>query len=492
MSVKNVCTRRFRVGRVTLYLRGRTWYLRYHEAGRRRQVRAAPCRKAATQLAAQVNAQLEAELPAATSFEPITPAELRQQWLDHHEHVLRSAVSTIDRYRSATEHLLNFVRDVQPLRIVAHFRPAHAEAYARYLRQLQVAPNGHPNTAKRRLRDKGVKFALEVSRSLFTFAIKRRHLPPYTENPFTVMQVERIPVEDATRIMLLDADQEVRFLQACDEWQLPVFATLMFTGMRPGELTHLLVEDLDLESGWLVVRNKPDLGWRVKTRNERRIPLLPELRELLAQRMEGRRTGPVFLRRRCTPAAGAACGGGGSGGKVPPLALLTRDALAERLRRSPEPTAASITPASVVASPRRQQRRTAAQLWSSMGAVPETLLRNEFMRLTRNVNVPEMTAPKTLRHLFATWLQEANADPLIRNQLMGHAPAVDLKGRGPLGMTGVYSHATPDTIRRQLEAALRQRPAAAVIRRWLRARGRPLTSVPEVWLATVSPAATAP
>ena len=26
----------FRVGRVTVYLRGRTWYLRYHEQGRRR------------------------------------------------------------------------------------------------------------------------------------------------------------------------------------------------------------------------------------------------------------------------------------------------------------------------------------------------------------------------------------------------------------------------------------------------------------------------
>ena len=48
----------FRVGPVKGYLRGSVWYLCYHEAGRRRQVRATPCRKAATQLAAQVNAQL--------------------------------------------------------------------------------------------------------------------------------------------------------------------------------------------------------------------------------------------------------------------------------------------------------------------------------------------------------------------------------------------------------------------------------------------------
>jgi hypothetical protein len=28
-----------------------------------------------------------------------------------------------------------------------------------------------------------------------------------------------------------------------------------------------------------------------------------------------------------------------------------------------------------------------------------------------------------LRHLFATALQEANVDPLVRNLLLGHAPA---------------------------------------------------------------------
>jgi hypothetical protein len=33
-----------------------------------------------------------------------------------------------------------------------------------------------------------------------------------------------------------------------------------------------MTDDLDLFSGWLRVRNKPKLGWQVKTRNERDIP----------------------------------------------------------------------------------------------------------------------------------------------------------------------------------------------------------------------------
>src|SRR5687767_6042316 len=92
----------FRVGRVTVYLRGTTWYLRYHEYGRRRQVRATKNRDGSRQLAAQVNAQLELGAPAATSFEPIGFPELRRCWLDHHEDVLRSSVATVERYRSAS------------------------------------------------------------------------------------------------------------------------------------------------------------------------------------------------------------------------------------------------------------------------------------------------------------------------------------------------------------------------------------------------------
>ncbi len=67
------------------------------------------------------------------------------------------------------------------------------------------------------------------------------------------------------------------------------------TGLRPGELTHLLLPDnLDLDQGWLYVRNKPSLGWKVKTRNERDIPLMPSLVEMLRLILRNRRTGPVF------------------------------------------------------------------------------------------------------------------------------------------------------------------------------------------------------
>jgi hypothetical protein len=36
----------------------------------------------------------------------------------------------------------------------------------------------------------------------------------------------------------------------------------------------MVVEDVDLAGGWLHVRNKVELGWRVKTGQERTVPLL--------------------------------------------------------------------------------------------------------------------------------------------------------------------------------------------------------------------------
>lgn len=84
------------------------------------------------------------------------------------------------------------------------------------------------------------------------------------------------------------------------------------------------------------------------------------------------------------------------------------------------------------------------------------------MRLTRRIGLPNVTAPKLLRHQFATSLQEANVDPLIRNLLMGHASAGERSaGHGP-GMTAVYTHTRPETIRKQLEGALAVRVALAM------------------------------
>ncbi|HEX3152969.1 MAG TPA: tyrosine-type recombinase/integrase [Gemmataceae bacterium] len=440
----------FKIGKVQVYLRSNVWYLCYHEHGKRQRPRVGNDLAAAKQLAAQVNAQLAIGSPAATSFQAIAIPELRRLWLEHHEHVLRSSVHTINRYRTATDHLLRFLEH-RPVRHASHFHVAHAESFVRHFRQLEVSPNGHLKTAKRPLMDKGLRYILECCRALFSFAAKRRHLPPYADNPFSALEVDRIPIERARPIHLMTLDQERAFLEACDDWQFPLFLTLLLTGLRPGEACHLLLpDDVDLDEGVVRIRNKPALGWQVKTRCERDIPLIPVLANVLRVHVAGRQCGPVFRRRRwcderCTF----------------DISTLDKVAIAAK-QRIDNASSALVEPIT-----RAARGRVLRRLWWDLGAIKEDRVRTEFMRLTTKIGLPDQTAPKALRHMFATALQDGRVDPLIRNLLMGHAAANSRTAGHGLGMTAVYSHSRPATIRQQLEEAMAARSAISVTRRWI-------------------------
>jgi integrase len=444
-------SRSFRIGKVQAYLRGRVWYLCYHDNGRRHRPRVGPDLEAARQWAAQVNAQLAVGAPPALSFAPVAVTDLRQRWLAHHEQVLRSSVQTIARYRTATDHLLRFL-EARPVRHASQFSAGHAEEFVCFLRGLRVSPNGHPHTAKRPLLDKGVRYILECCRALFGYASRRRHLSPYAENPFHALRIDRIPIQETRPIELFTAEQERAFLQACDDWQFPLFLTLMLTGLRPGELLHMLLpDDLDLSAGLLHVRNKPRLGWQVKTRNERDIPLVPVLANVLRVRLGGRAHGLVFQRRSWVPRTGRVFDAASAVG------LETE--LRQRLADCEAASGGALTQA--------ERGKVARALWRDLGALKGERVRVEFMRLTRSIGMPGCTAPKVLRHWFATALQEGRVDPLIRNELMGHVAAGQRSAGHGLAMTAIYTHTRPQTRRQQLEAALAQRPAIEVAAAWL-------------------------
>ena len=444
----------FRVGKVRGDLRGKVWYLTYSEDGRRRRPRVGSDKDAAKQMAAQIHSQLEVGAPAALSFEAVSLDELQARWLRHHEQVLRSSVQTINRYRTATKHLLDFVEKARVPRMTSHFRAPHAEEFVSYLRTIKVSPNGHANSEKRPLLDKGIKFILETCRAMLNFAMKRRHLSPYAENPFSVIDLDRIPVEHRRPIVVFSSDEERQFFQQCDDWQFPIFATLIMTGLRPGELCHLLLpNDVDLTHNLLRIQNKPKLGWQVKTRNERALPMIPLLSDLLQYVIGKRQEGPVFLRRHFVSGALPKLGAAGS-------TRLERE-LADRISRNEVELQRALS---------RQERMVLARhLWTDAGAVKPDRLRLEFMQITRAIGLTGQTAPKLFRHLFATSLQDANVDPLIRCELMGHSTGASSMSGNGLGMTANYTHTRPETKRRQLETAIGQRPIVELCRRWLAA-----------------------
>ena len=411
---------RFRVGKVSGYLHHGAWWLYYREEGKQVRRKVARTRDEAEQIAAQVNAQVASGSPTLLSFSPVSVSQLRQQFLDYHEHVLKSSLGTVGRYRAATQHLENYVAQHLSVTMVHQVRP---DAFAAYLRRIEVAPNGHRNSRKRKLRDKGVQFILETCRAMYNFAVKRRHLPPYVGNPFLELPLDRLKIEDAKPIFVFDAATELAFFQAASAWAFPIHFTLAKTGLRVGELTHLLIEELDLENGWLHVQNKTELGWRVKTSNECMVPLLPEVVAVLRSVIGNRLAGPVFLREKLA-------------GQTPTLVGDRREL--ERVCQTRQQATAQ--PLSRLA-----MQRIARRIWREAGAVKADTVRNSFVRIMKQIGHAEATCPKSWRHSFATLLQDANVDPLIRQQTLGHRPTE----KTGLGMTGNYTHTRPETQRQQ-------------------------------------------
>ena len=283
--------------------------------------------------------------------------------------------------------------------------------------------------------------------------ISKRHLPPYAENPFAELALERMKVADAKPIFLFDDATELAFFQAADDWSFPVHFMLAKTGLRSGELRHLLIEEVDLESGWLRVRNKPELGWRIKTGRERPVPLIDELVFVLRRVIGERINGPVFLRqlfRAEESVLGAA--------DYDSLVSICRSRLDRAESDQGRP------------SSREEQASVCRGVWRDAGAVRAEAIRKSYIRSTRAIGLPQATCPKSWRHTFATQLQDANVDPLIRQLTLGHKPTNDT--RSALGMTACYSHSRMETRKREIERALRLWPGAlAFASRWARRDG---------------------
>jgi integrase len=392
--------------------------------------------------AANVSNAASAERPAAPPAPPAkTVAELRKWFLGWHENVRGTSAGSITRYQAATLHVERYAErheifsagDVTP------------DGFAKYLRGLVISPNGHANSAKRPLSEKGIRIVLETTRAMYRLASREGFFPDDAKNPFEKLTIPRTKTADAKAIFVFDAETEARFLAACDDWAFAIFFALFTTGLRVGELTHLLIEDLDLDNGWIRVCSKPDAGWLVKTRVDRDVPIGDELRDVLRWTIRARDKGPVFLQATAGTRRPPRLRGG-----LKELAAEARRRLEERRREKGD------------VPDRRAQAAVYHSVWNIAGAVPADRVRTAFMRVAKQIGI-DATCPKSTRHSFATLLQEANVDPLIRQLTLGHSPTTP--EQGGLGMSARYTHTSPGIQRREILRALTLRERSLALAR---------------------------
>lgn len=260
-----------RVGPVTIYKRLDTYYLYYLEDGQRKRPRIDGDLAVAKATAADVAKALAEERRSPLTFRRISPDDLVARYLSYVAEVQRRAWRTQNRYRAALDRFLDYARD-RSIETVDRITVADVEDFVRWLRGQSRCRNGSKTGKKDAYKVGGIKFVLSTCRTAFNWAARNRHLPPYADNPFSQFPSDVLSEgdgESSEREVFITPSQEKAFFAACNEWQRGIFVALAAYGMRVGELTHLLIENVDFAEGVLRIRSKPELLWQIKTRDRR-------------------------------------------------------------------------------------------------------------------------------------------------------------------------------------------------------------------------------
>jgi site-specific recombinase XerD len=351
-------------------------------------------------------------------------------FLDAVANVQQLALRTQDRYRAALDRFLDYCQNTR-IGAIDVVQETTVEEFVKWLRGQKRTRNGSAKGKKDVYKTGGIKFILSTCRTAFNWAARHRLLPPFAENPFTHFPIDQLknPNAGAKKNAIFTNEQEKAFFQACNDWQRAIFTTLAGYGLRVGELTHLLIEDVDLENEAFVVRSKPWFFWHVKTGRERRLPLLADTREVFRKAVGGRKAGFVFLNEEYAQ-------------KKTPLAWTVPSPQAFRARV--ERTVADLLAVRPDAN-EREQKRAVVAFCRRMGQLPEKRVRGEFLKLTAVIGCPEFTRAHDLRHLFSSRAQAAGVNPLLVQEMLGHAS---------LDMTWRYTHLDLDSMRQALRQVM--------------------------------------
>ena len=416
-----------RIGPVTIYKRGKTYYLYYRENQKSERRKIEGNLQVARATAASVAAALGEHRPSPLGFERQSPDAMCTGFLDYVANVQKLAWRTQDRYRAALQRFQDFCQSDE-IASVDLFTETSVEDFVRWLRGQTRTRNGAQKGKRAVYAVGGVKFILSTCRTAFNWAARRRMLPPYAENPFSKFPIDKLRDEDSPDegVRIFTVKQQQDFLAACNEWQRGIFSTLIGYGLRVGELTNLLIEDVDFEGGSIAICSKRELYWRVKTSRRRQLPLTRDLKPLFEKLIGDRTSGFVFLNDEFA-----------NGGKKVIAQFANDRAFRGKL--------AALVGAHLESNPQATEkacRKLVVSFCRRMGQMPVKRVQSEFSKLTTQIGCPEFTKAHDLRHLFSSRAQEEGANPLLVQEILGHAT---------LTMTKRYTHLGMEAKREALE-----------------------------------------
>ena len=96
----------------------------------------------------------------------------------------------------------------------------------------------------------------------------------------------------------------------------------------------------------------------------------------------------------------------------------------------------------------KEERRVMSRFLRSLGQIPQNRLRQEFMKITKSIGMPERSRVHELRHLFITSMAETEINPMLAGQVAGHSTQE---------MSDYYTHTRSQAQRRSIEKMIKNK-----------------------------------
>lgn len=188
-----------------------------------------------------------------------------------------SAKSTLERYRGELNTFIQYCNSKQ-IRNLTQIKPLHFDDFRK------IRASTHALTT--------VYHESMVIKQFLSWCVSRHLL---IDSPLKGIKIPS--VKSNCRRLVPTLAQVYQILEGLSASQKIMLAILAFTGMRSGELKRLRKEDVDLKNNWIHIVSRA--GAETKTRESRKIPIHPILRNILKQHQPT--PGPWYLTAKASP-----------------------------------------------------------------------------------------------------------------------------------------------------------------------------------------------
>ena len=322
---------------------GVTWYVQHYVDGKVIQKKVGKSKKMAQMVAGEIDARQERK---DANLEP-RDYDLRQFFQEYMDYTRNNASPKYHRRNEITvRHFLGFLEKKHPR--VSRLSQLNLRLFEEYI----VWRLGQGKDGGKSIKKRTANLEISALKTFFNKAVKWQYLH---DNPLT--HVEYLKQDDSKKIRSLTAMEVQKVLDNSPEWFYPILFTMLYSGMREGEVIHLEWNDVDLARGVIHIHKKD--FWTPKSSGrgirERDIALSEELVTFLKMHKlkDKREDNWVFHNRD-----------------------------GEQLKPG---------------------------------------LRKVFARITQKLGFPEMTQVHALRHTYATFLIKCCKDIAVAQAQLGHS-----------------------------------------------------------------------